>query len=306
MSNPEIPGPGPEETSLPDWYQLFLEAKERLQTQDSTILELTRKFEDMATRMRQVQYESFQNANNAANATPPVVFQGTYKPAHPTPYNGMPNKLLLWIAQEETHMPLSRITHPEHCLLVATQFLNSDVMTWYQCTSDIVNWEQLKQAMTVYYKPHNEQVNARDGLKNLRQKRSVAEYANDFNKLVLKLPDMTEDEKIYSFISGLQTEVKLQVELHRPNDLQAAKEIADRADTIIFQANRFSRGRCGPSLETASGNWPNHGDEAMKIGAARLTDSEREKYMKEGKCFRCGQKGHRANQHNVDGSPPKN
>jgi hypothetical protein len=49
MSNPEIPGPGPEETSLPDWYQLFLEAKERLQTQDSTILELTQKFEDMKT-----------------------------------------------------------------------------------------------------------------------------------------------------------------------------------------------------------------------------------------------------------------
>jgi hypothetical protein len=42
----------------------------------------------------------------------------------------------------------------------------------------------------------------------LRQKLSVAEYANDFSKLVLKLTEMTEDEKIYSFISGLQTEVK--------------------------------------------------------------------------------------------------
>jgi hypothetical protein len=119
---------------------LFLEAKERLQTQDSTILELTQKFEDMETRMRQVQYESFQNANNAAYVTPPVVFQGTYKPAHPMPYKGMPNKLLPWIAQVETHMQLSRITHLEHCLLVATQFLNSDVMTWYQSTSDNVNW----------------------------------------------------------------------------------------------------------------------------------------------------------------------
>jgi hypothetical protein len=85
----------------------------------------------------------------------------------------MPNKLLPWIAQVDTHMQLSRITHPEHCLLVAT------------------------------------------------------EYANDFNNLVLKLPEMTEDEKIYSFISGLRTEVKLQVELHRPNDLQTVKEIAE-------------------------------------------------------------------------------
>jgi hypothetical protein len=93
---------------LPDWYQLFLEAKERLQTQDSTILEFTQKFEDIETRMRQVLYESFQNANNVANATPPVVFQGTYKPAHPTPYNGMPNKLLPWIAQVETHMRFTR------------------------------------------------------------------------------------------------------------------------------------------------------------------------------------------------------
>jgi Retrotransposon gag protein len=261
---------------------LSLEAKERLQAQDSTILELTQKFEDMETQMRQVQYESFQNTTNSAKATPPVVFQGTYKPAHPTPVNGMPNKLLLWIAQVETHMQLSRIPHPEHCLLVVTQFLNPDVMTWYQSTSDIVNWEQLKQVMMVYYNPHNEQVNARDGLKTLRQKLSVAEYANDFNKLVLKLQEMSEDEKLYNFISGLQTEVKLQVELHRPNDLQSAKEIADRADTIIFQAKRCSRGRGGPRSETPSGNWPNQDDEVMKLGAARHTDSEREKYMKEG------------------------
>jgi hypothetical protein len=85
MSNPEFPRPGLEETSLPDWYQLLLDAKERLQTQDSTILELLQKFEDMETRMRQVQYEAFQNENNASNATPHVVFLGTYKPAHPTP-----------------------------------------------------------------------------------------------------------------------------------------------------------------------------------------------------------------------------
>jgi hypothetical protein len=104
MSNPEFSGPGLEEISLPDVYQLFLEAKDRLQTQDSTILELTQKFVDMESRMRQVQDESFQNENNAANATPPVLFQGTYKPAHPTPYNGMPNKLLPWIPQAETHM----------------------------------------------------------------------------------------------------------------------------------------------------------------------------------------------------------
>jgi Retrotransposon gag protein len=99
----------------------------------------------------------------------------------------MPNKLLPWIAQVETHMQHSRITHLEHCLLVATQFLNSVVMTWYQNTSDIVNWERLKPAMIVYYKRHNEQIIARDGLKQLRQKCSVAEYANDFNKLDLKL-----------------------------------------------------------------------------------------------------------------------
>jgi hypothetical protein len=180
-------------------------------------------------------------------------------------------------------MQPSRITHPEHCLLVATQFLNPDVMTWYQSTSNITNWEQLKQAMTVYYKPRNEQVNARDGLKKLRKKRSVAKYANDFNKLILKLPEMPEVEKMYCFIAGLQTEVKLQVELKRPSDLQTAKEIADQTDTITFQAKRFSRGRGGPISDTASGNWPSHDDEAMKVGATRLTDSEREKYMKEGK-----------------------
>jgi Retrotransposon gag protein len=252
-----------------------------------------------------MQYEAFQNTTNSANALPALVVQSNYKSAHPTPYNGMPSKLLPWIAQVETHMQLSRITHPEHCLLVATQFLNPDVMTWYQSTSNIANWEQLKEAISVYYKPHNEQANARDGLKKLREKRSVADYTNDFKKHILKLPEMTEDEKMYCFITGLQTEVKFQVELQRLSDLQTAKEIADRADTIVFQAKRFSRGSGGPISDTASGNWPSQDDEAMRLGATSLTDSEREKCMKEGKSFRCGRKGHRANQHNADGSHPK-
>jgi hypothetical protein len=97
---------------------------------------------------------------------------------------------------------------------------------------------------------------------------------------------MTEDEKMYYFITGLQTEVKLQVELQHPSDLQIAKEIADRADTTVFQAKRFSRGRGGPISDIAYGNWSSQDDEAMKLGATRLTDSEREKYMKEGKSFR--------------------
>jgi hypothetical protein len=37
MSNPEFSGLGPEETSLPDWHLLFLEAKERLQPHNSRI-----------------------------------------------------------------------------------------------------------------------------------------------------------------------------------------------------------------------------------------------------------------------------
>jgi hypothetical protein len=129
---------------------------------------LTQEFEETETRMRQMQYEAFQNTTNSANATPPLVVQSYYKPAHPILYNGMPSKLLTWIAQVETQMQLSRNTQLEHCLLVATQFLNPDVMTWYQSTSNITNWEQLKQAMTAYYKPHNEQVNARDVLQKLR------------------------------------------------------------------------------------------------------------------------------------------
>jgi Ty3 transposon capsid-like protein len=272
MSNPEFSGPVPEETSLPDWYQLFLKAKELLQTQDLTILELTQKFEEMEARMRQMQYEAFQNTINSANATPPLVVQINYKPAHPTPYKGMPSKLLPWIAQVETHMQLSRVTHPEHCLLVATQLLNPDVMSGINLprTSWIGNslsrpWRFItNRIMSRLF---------RDGLKKLRQKRSVSKYANDFNKLILKLPEMTEDEKMYCFITGLQTEVKLQVELQRPSDLQTAKEIADRADTIIFQAKPFSRGRGGPISDTASGNWPTQ-DETRRDQANWLWTGE--------------------------------
>ena len=43
----------------------------------------------------------------------------------------------------------------------------------------------------------------------------------------------------------------------------------------------------------------NHDPDKMdvdRIGIKRLTTQERERYFKEGRCFKCGQKGHRANE----------
>jgi hypothetical protein len=55
-------------------------------------------------------------------------------------------------------------------------------------TSDIVKWEQLKQGMAVYYKPHGEQVNARDRFKKFRQIRSVRSTQMTSTSLFLLAP----------------------------------------------------------------------------------------------------------------------
>jgi hypothetical protein len=45
---------------------------------------------------------------------------------------------------------------------------------------------------------------ARKDLKKLKHDRSVREYVKSFSYLILDIEDMSEEEKLFNFMSGLQ------------------------------------------------------------------------------------------------------
>ena len=65
----------------------------------------------------------------------------------------------------------------------------------------------------------NEEDRARAELSKLKQHRSVRAYTTEFNRLMLKLPMLSEEDKLYEFKKGLKTDIKIQVELRGYTDM---------------------------------------------------------------------------------------
>ena len=115
---------------------------------------------------------------------------------------------------------------------------------------------------------------------------------NEFNRLILKLPMLSEEEKLYQFKKGLKTDVRIQLELRGYTDITEMKAAADKVDDLMWQA---SGRRARRDEASASGNDPK--PDVMEIGNVRLSADDRERYMRENRCFKCGEKAHRAYQH---------
>jgi hypothetical protein len=228
-----------------------------------------------------------------------------YKAANPTPFSGLPDTLLPWIHQVATHLHLADIIEPTTQYLVATQFLAAGPLTWVQTLTEVNTWEQLKEQLTSYYRPLHQELRARDALHLLRQRGSVDDYAKSFNNLVIKVPGMTLEEKLYIFIKGLKTNIQISVAMQDPSTVEQAKILAASADGILCQQRR--------SLPSAP--FVSHGSpfvarpEPMEIGSVsqrrpKLDPDEYERRRVGRLCFACGKAGHCAFEHAADGSPP--
>ncbi|KAG6533506.1 hypothetical protein ZIOFF_007381 [Zingiber officinale] len=91
----------------------------------------------------------------------------------------------------------------------------------------IDTWDRLKKEMKDQFLPGNTSWIPRDGLKRLKQSDSVRDYVKEFSSLMLDIQNMSEEDKLYNFLYGLQPWA--QVELRRQNvrDLPSAIAAAD-------------------------------------------------------------------------------
>ena len=62
---------------------------------------------------------------------------------------------------------------------------------------------------------------------------SVADFVYRFRATCLRVPDLSEAEKLDRFVRALLQEVRLQVELRGPNNFHEAAMFAERADAVI-------------------------------------------------------------------------
>ena len=68
---------------------------------------------------------------------------------------------------------------------------------------------------------------AREALKRLRHTGSVREYVKEFSSLMLDIKNMSEEDKLFNFMSGLQGWAQTELRRQGVHDLPAAMAAAD-------------------------------------------------------------------------------
>ncbi|XP_070054201.1 uncharacterized protein [Nicotiana tomentosiformis] len=80
-------------------------------------------------------------------------------------------------------------------------------------------WENLRDALRDKFLPNNSSWVARDCLKQLRHTSYIWDYAKDFSSLLLDIQNMSDEDKLHNFISGMQGWAQNKIRRQKVKDL---------------------------------------------------------------------------------------
>ena len=92
-------------------------------------------------------------------------------------------------------------------------YLSGDAKLWWRTQLDddassgrplIKTWDVLKKELKDQFLPCNVAWVKRENLKKLKHTGSVRDYVKDFSSLMLDIKNMSDEDKLFNFMSGLQ------------------------------------------------------------------------------------------------------
>ena len=123
---------------------------------------------------------------------------------------------------------------------ITSMYLSGDAKLWWRTRMgddaesgrpQIDTWETLKRELKEKFLPTNSAWLARESLKRLKHTGSVREYVKEFSSIMLDIRNMSDEDKLLNFISGLQgwaqTELRRQVVRDLPTAMAAADCLVD-------------------------------------------------------------------------------
>ena len=137
-----------------------------------------------------------------------------------------------WISAMDRYFLLVQITHGQQQLLYATSLLRGDAQLWYSHLDTYgaeqlpQDWDEFKVLLRREFIPINAVIQARDRLAVLVQRSSVSEYINEFRRLKLRIPDLSNGDALDRFVRGLAKVIRVAVRSRFPANLLEAESLA--------------------------------------------------------------------------------
>jgi hypothetical protein len=198
-------------------------------------------------------------------------------------------------------------------VLFAAGLLEGGAKSWwrYMCqrlegTEDLVElytWSSFHAELLARFRAVNATRHARDKMASLRQDGNVRTFAYKLQELAMQVPGMQDEELLDRFVRGLKPRTRMQVVMREPETFDQAVKLADRFDSLFSPGFGFDGQPRGNRIGTnptpilsrpanpVSQPTPMEID-VLRRRVAPLTDAERDRLRKIGRCFRCRQPGH--------------
>ena len=210
----------------------------------------------------------------------------------PDSYKGK-GSITSWI----THMTNYVGNTPDNLALsIAVSYLEGSAHEWwiaFRQTPDgqaIATWSALQPALVNRFDTLNKAKIARDKLAKWKQMKDVSSFNDDFQKIILDIPNISVEEQIDRYTRGLKPYIWKELCTKEYYHLNDAMRDAERVESAHKRLGNTPRQELRPPRKSQEPT-------PMDIGAIelkKLTPAERKQCIKEGRCFRCRQKGHMA------------
>ena len=119
---------------------------------------------------------------------------------------------------------------------LTSMYLMGDAKLWWRTRvgedleagrPQVSEWETLKRELKDQFLPTNVGWLAIESLKGLKHIDSVRDYVKEFSSLMLNIRNMSEEDKLFNFVSGLQGWAQTELRRQGVRDLTAAMAAAD-------------------------------------------------------------------------------
>ena len=97
---------------------------------------------------------------------------------------------------------------------VVAMFLTDTMKLWWRnrakdvasskIAERIENWEQMKTSLKAQFGPGNQSWVARNELMQIRHTTKIQAYIKAYTSVMLEIKDMSEEDRLYHFMKGLQ------------------------------------------------------------------------------------------------------
>ncbi|KAL6352553.1 hypothetical protein LRP88_13017 [Fusarium phalaenopsidis] len=314
------------EASMNDMQERFRQAMEQQQQQyQQTINEQQNRIDRLTTLQAQQNDLAQQQVHDLGNLTFEHTAAGTthkdigeiIKPKDPEPFNGQATHVRTFLTSLRAYQRYfpTRMASAESKVLHASRCLTGNALTWFEPklrdflgnepTEEtqllFAEYENFEEAIRRNFGTIDEEQQATQKLKNLRQTKAASTYAAEFTQITSFLNWGTSALQI-AFYEGLKDEVKDELcKTEKPDNLQDYIDMTIKIDNRQFERRmeKSNKGRIWGNKNNANqsrrreqtrGN-TSYGTHAgpMELGAAQ-------KDSKDIECYYCHKKGHKANE----------